>query len=70
MSLPVLSVLGVAALGGGLVAGISALAVVAVAWLVAVALLNAIRVLGELLEAVETSGPMAGEDASRLRARQ
>jgi hypothetical protein len=59
MSLPVLSVLGVAALGGGLAAGISALAVVAGAWLVAVALLNAIRVLGELLEAVDASGPMA-----------
>jgi hypothetical protein len=69
MSLSVLSVVGVAALGGGVAIGLSALVVVALACLVAVGLVNAIRVLGELLEAVDASGPTADEEASRLRDR-
>jgi hypothetical protein len=53
MSLSVLSVVGVALLGGGVAAGVTALVAAAVGWLIAVGLLNAIRLLGELLEAVD-----------------
>jgi hypothetical protein len=53
MSLALLSVVGLAALGGGVAADASALIVVAAVWLVAVAAMNAIRLLGALLEAVE-----------------
>lgn len=71
MSLSALSVVGVAALGGGVAAGLSALAVVAAAWLVVVALLNAIRLLGELLEAMEDGPrPLADDGAGRRGARR
>jgi len=53
MSLALSSILGVAALSGGVAAGASALIALAVVWLVAVALINAIQLLGALLEAVE-----------------
>lgn len=70
MSLSVLSVVGVAALGGGVLAGLSALVVVAVAGLVAVALANAIRLLGELLEVVEDGPrPLADDGESGLPGR-
>jgi hypothetical protein len=57
MGLVVLSIVGVSALGGGIAAGLSALVVGAAAWLFVVGLLNAIKLLGELLEALESSGP-------------
>lgn len=70
MSFSALSVVGVAALGGGVLAGLSALVIVAVAGLVAVALANAIRLLGELLEAVEDGArPLADDGESRLTGR-
>jgi hypothetical protein len=62
MSLSALSVVCLAALGGGIAAGLSALVVVAVASLVAVALMNAIRLLGQLLELVDDSAPPYAED--------
>jgi hypothetical protein len=65
MSLSMLSVVGVAALSGGVAAGLSALVVVAAAWLLGLAVMNAIRLLGELLEAVEDGGPYA-DDARHL----
>lgn len=67
MSLSVLSVVGVAVLGGGLAAGLSVLVVGGAAWLVVVGFVNAIRLLGELLETVDASGPTAAEDAGRGR---
>jgi hypothetical protein len=67
MSMSVFAVLAMAALGGGVAAGASALIVVAVAWLVIIALANAIRLLGELLESVdERGGPYADDGANHL----
>jgi hypothetical protein len=57
MTPSVVSVVGVVALGGGVAAGLAALVVAGVACLVAVGLLNGIRVLGELLDAFEVDGP-------------
>jgi len=71
MSLSVLSVVGLAALGGGVAAGLSAVVVVAAVWLITVALLNAIRILGALLEAVdEGAPPLAGDGANGLSSRE
>jgi len=67
MILSVLSVVGLAALGSGVAAGVSALVVVAVVWLITAALLNAIRMLGALLEAVDDGAPpLAGDGANGL----
>ena len=52
MLLSSMSVLGVAALGGGLAAGVSLLIAIAVAALVVVGLANAVVVLGQLLDAL------------------
>lgn len=53
------SIAGIAALGGGVAAGLAALVVVGVACLVIVGLLNGVRLLGELLDAFEVDGPAA-----------
>jgi hypothetical protein len=53
MGLSVLSLLGLIALGGGLVAGASLFVAVALAGLTAIGLVNGIRLLGELLEGFE-----------------
>jgi hypothetical protein len=67
MSLSVLSVVGVALLGGGVAVGLTALVVAAVGWLVAVGLVNAIRLLGEFLEAVDDGAPPLADDGASRR---
>jgi hypothetical protein len=66
MTPSVVAVGGVVALGGGVAAGLAALVVAGVACLVVVGLVNGIRVLGELLDALEVDGPTTDDDASRL----
>jgi hypothetical protein len=66
----VLMLLGLLALGGGLVAGASLLVAVGVAGLAATGFLNGIRLLGAVLEGVDDPhGPYGDEGPSRSATR-
>jgi hypothetical protein len=66
MGRSVSSIIGVAALGGGLAAGLSVLVVLAVVWLVVIAFANAIRLLGALLDSVEAGGRPFADDGAPI----